>query len=190
VLRAQSLGIVHLVGAKWNSVTSAPRACASFRPCAPNAGPTMRLSDLLPTFQWRSGEYVVMPAQSSGATAARSRLAGTSARSFRPRRFALNTRHSHAAQVRVRTVVGECGADLAVIFQPALTALTLAAGVDQAADSSQIAFLNLLTCAPPCYAADDLMAGNSGIRGGHEASHSLRTVCRSEWQTPQYRISI
>src|SRR5258708_36590567 len=31
----------------------------------------------LPTFQCRSGEYVVMPAQSSGATPARSRPLGT-----------------------------------------------------------------------------------------------------------------
>ena len=31
----------------------------------------------LPTFQWRSGEYVVMPAQSSGAAPAGSSPSGT-----------------------------------------------------------------------------------------------------------------
>ena len=58
--------------------TSAPIALASFtamwprppRPTTPTTSPSS-------TSKWRSGEKVVMPAQSSGAAAAGSRLSGT-----------------------------------------------------------------------------------------------------------------
>eukprot|EP01139_Manchomonas_bermudensis_P005045 Amastigsp_a174578_1363.p2 type:complete len:167 gc:universal Amastigsp_a174578_1363:187-687(+) len=54
-----------------NSTTSAPIATASLTAMWPRPPrPTMPTRMPGPTFQWRSGEYIVMPAQSSGATAA------------------------------------------------------------------------------------------------------------------------
>jgi len=61
-----------------NSVTCAPKARANLTAMCPSPPrPTTPTFCPLPTFQWRNGEYVVMPAQSSGATAGRSRLFGT-----------------------------------------------------------------------------------------------------------------
>ena len=67
-----------LPGEVVKSTTCAPNERASFTPMWPNPPrPMMATFWSLPTFQWRSGEYVVMPAHSSGAVAARSAPAGT-----------------------------------------------------------------------------------------------------------------
>ena len=55
-------------GERVNSVTSAPSALANFRPMWPRPPRPITATLLhLPTFQWRSGDQVVMPAHSSGA---------------------------------------------------------------------------------------------------------------------------
>ena len=53
-----------------NTVTSAPKATPNFTAICPNPpNPSTASLCPLPTFQWRSGEYVVMPAHNNGATA-------------------------------------------------------------------------------------------------------------------------
>jgi H+-translocating NAD(P) transhydrogenase subunit beta len=67
-----------LLGDVVNNTTSAPNPLASFTATWPKPPkPTTPTFWPGPTFQCRNGEYVVMPAQSSGATAARFRLEGT-----------------------------------------------------------------------------------------------------------------
>ena len=49
--------------------------------------------------------------------------------------------------------------------------------------------LNFFTSRPDLDdAADDFVTGHAGV--GRVPPHSLRAVCKSEWQTPQKRISI
>ena len=67
-----------LFGEVVKTTTCAPNAWANFTPMWPSPPrPTTPTFLPLVTPQWRSGEYVVIPAQSSGAAPARSRLAGT-----------------------------------------------------------------------------------------------------------------
>src|SRR5207253_7806924 len=58
--------------------TCAPNASANFTAIWPNPPrPTTPTFFPLPTPQWRMGEYVVIPAQSSGAVPARFKFVGT-----------------------------------------------------------------------------------------------------------------
>src|SRR5260370_5844633 len=67
-----------LFGEVVNCTTCAPNAWANLTPMWPRPpSPTIPTFCPGPTFQWRSGEYVVMPAHNSGAVAAGSRLSGT-----------------------------------------------------------------------------------------------------------------
>src|SRR5258707_4112225 len=54
-----------------NCTTCAPNECANFNPMCPKPpNPTTPTLLPLPTFQCRSGDYVVIPAHNNGATAA------------------------------------------------------------------------------------------------------------------------
>ena len=67
-----------LPGERVNIATSAPSALASLTPCGRGRrAPPRRPCCPCPTFQWRSGDQVVMPAQSSGAAPLRSSPVGT-----------------------------------------------------------------------------------------------------------------
>ena len=67
-----------LPGVLEKRVTFAPNAFASLMAMWPNPPkPTTAILLPFPTFQWRSGDQVVIPAQSKGAVAAKSRLEGT-----------------------------------------------------------------------------------------------------------------
>ena len=70
-----------------STVTSAPIACASLTPMWPSPPRPMTATFLPgPAFQWRSGEYRVMPAHSSGAAVSSGIARGCAARSSRRRR--------------------------------------------------------------------------------------------------------
>ena len=67
-------------------------------------------------------------------------------------------------------IEGEGGVTLAMLLEAGFAAFALAAGIDQAADGGQIAFLEFADLRPNlANAADDFMTGNSRIGGWHKA---------------------
>jgi hypothetical protein len=90
-----------------------------------------------------------------------------------------------AGRIRRRPVVGADHALLAELLQALVVAgAALAAAVDQAADADDIADLEAADrAADRADVADDLVARHAGIQACPPIP--TRTVCRSEWQTPQ-----
>ena len=114
---------------------------------------------------------MVIPAQSSGAVPARSRLAGTLEDEVLGDDDAVGVAAvGDAAGVLVGEVVGE-GHVRAELLEAGLALGAGAVGVDQAADRGQVAGLEFgYGGADLGDAADDLMAGNAGVDGGHDAA--------------------
>ena len=113
----------------------------------------------------------MIPAQSRGAAPARSRFGGTRStkRSIDDNAVGVAA-VGDAAQVLVGEVVGEghVGAEL---LQARLALGAGAVGVHQAADGGQVAGFELGDRGADFGdAADDLMAGNAGVDGGHHAA--------------------
>ena len=75
-----------------------------------------------------------------------------------------------AARVLVREVIGE-GQVRAELFKACLAFRACAVGIHEAANGGQVAGLELLDAGADLGdAADDLMAGDAGIDGGHHAA--------------------
>ena len=74
-----------------------------------------------------------------------------------------------ASKVHIWSVVGE-GHVWAELLETGLTLVAVSVGVNQAADCSKIAGLELSDCGTDVGdTADDLMSGNAGIDSGHHA---------------------
>ena len=113
----------------------------------------------------------MIPAQSSGAAPARSRLDGTRRTKRSVDDDAVGVAAvGDAAEVLVGEVVGE-GHVRAELLEAGLALGAGAVGVDQAADRGEVAGLELGDRGADLGdAADDLMAGNAGVDGGHHAA--------------------
>ena len=108
-----------------------------------------------------------MPAQRSGAAAARFKFFGHAQHKGFIHDDALGiTAIGHAAGVFVRAVVGEGRAVLAELFEVVLAAFTGAAGIHQATHAGDVAFLELFNVRASFHdAPDDFMAGHARVGG-------------------------
>ena len=111
--------------------------------------PTMPTRWPGPTSQCRSGEYVVMPAQSSGADRRGRACPTPAARTARPPRSGSSTRRRSSARCGFGAVVGQGEGVLAVLLQTLAAVGAVAAGIHHAADAGQVAGgLNPFTSSP------------------------------------------
>ena len=137
------------------------------------------------------GEYVVIPAQSKGAAPARFEVRGDAQDEPLVDDDAVGVAAvGDASEMLVRRVVGE-GQVRAELLEAGLALGAGAVGVDHAADRGEVAGLELGDGGADLGdAADDLVAGDAGVDGGHDAAPLVADWWRSEWQMPQKRISI
>src|SRR5271165_3649253 len=176
-----------------NSTTCAPSACANFTPICPNPpSPTMPTLWPLPTFQCRIGEYVVIPAQSNGAAPA----------GFKP----LDTRSTNASSTTrlseyppyvtpPRTLSSKLYVSVKPFSQYCCSPARQLAHTRQESTMQPTAAmspsLNFFTALPTFTTRPTISCpGTHGYTVGIASFHSLRAWCKSEWQTPQYKISI
>src|SRR5258707_14107730 len=146
----------------------------------------------LPECQCRSGEYEVMPAQSSGATPARSRPLGTLNTYFSPHTTVVEFPPyvtpprilSSPWYVSVKPFSQYCSS-------PALQAEHCRQESTIQPTAAMSPALNFVTALPTFVTRPTISCpGTTGYTVGITSFHSLRTWCKSEWQTPQKSISI
>ncbi len=138
-------------------------------------------------FQWRSGDHVVMPAQSNGAAAFGSRPVGNAQHKLVRYHDALGiTAIGRRLVVTIGTVVGEGGDFFAVLLKALCAGIAMLARVDQATHADHVAGLERSDFgAYGSDPADDLVPGTIGYLA---PPHSLRAWWMSEWQDAAIRI--